>query len=238
MLKENWHGQFPFNNLSVSRLVVDECASFSNAIPSNLLQYLKWLEELVVEKCDSLVEVFDLKGLNADEADDVAMIKLKKLHLIDLPMLRHVWNKDPHGILSFTNLTLLKLQNCSELTHIFTHSVALGLENLQQMEIKGCSLVEQIIMVGDDEIVVWEDHKTIFPSLESMSMECLPSLWSFYSANGVLKCPSLKKIDFIDCPKMNLFSSTPQYSSMIIDTKEEALGEDVLLSPLFCCKVS
>ncbi|KAF2294504.1 hypothetical protein GH714_012051 [Hevea brasiliensis] len=44
MLKEKWHGQFPFENLKCLRkLVVDDCAVFSNAvaIPS--------LEELRVE---------------------------------------------------------------------------------------------------------------------------------------------------------------------------------------------
>ena len=158
------------------------------------------------------------------------MRNLYELHLIDLPMLRQVWKKDPQGILSFEYLTLLKVENCSQLTHIFTLSVALGLEKLQHIEVKGCSLVEQIIIVGDSEIV-WDDHniETIFPSLESMN---------FYSANGSLKCPSLKKLDFIDCPNMNLFPSTQQCWSMVVDAKEEVLGEDVLLSPFFCSKVS
>ena len=238
MLKENWNGQLPFKDNYIERLVVDECESFSNAIPSNhfKLQYLNWLSVLVVEKCNSLEQVFDLKGLNADEVNYVAMIELNELHLINLPLLRNVWNKDPQGILSFENLTLLKIQNCSQLTHVFTLSVALGLENLQRIKVKGCSSVERIIIGGDNEIAVWEDPNFIFPSLKFMSLECLPSLFSFYSANGVLKCPSLKKIGFIDCPNMNLFTSTQQYSSMIVDAEEaEALGED---SPFFCSKVS
>ncbi|KAF2294507.1 hypothetical protein GH714_012077 [Hevea brasiliensis] len=126
---------------------------FSNAVSSNLLKYLflsnqpvisypKSENELVVERCDSVEELFDLEGLNADEGDVGLLKYLNELRLIDLPRLRHVWNNDPQGILSFKNLTLLQVQNCSSLTNIFTLSMASGLVNLQHMELKRCILVE------------------------------------------------------------------------------------------------
>ena len=73
------------------------------------------------------------------------MRQLNELHLIDLPMLRNVWNKDPEEILSFENLTLLKFHNCGDLTNVFTLSMALGLANLQQLEVKRCTSVKHII---------------------------------------------------------------------------------------------
>ncbi|XP_058007405.1 uncharacterized protein LOC110653609 [Hevea brasiliensis] len=91
MLKEKWHGQFPFKNLMhLRKLVVDGCAFFSNALSSNLLKYLFWLNELVVERCDSVEELFDLEGLNADEGDVGLLNYSNELRLIDLPRLRHV----------------------------------------------------------------------------------------------------------------------------------------------------
>ncbi|XP_043814388.1 uncharacterized protein LOC110619224 isoform X2 [Manihot esculenta] len=206
MLKEKWHGQFPFENLEdLERLVVDKCAFFSNAISSNLLMHLSCLNELAVERCDLVEELFELEGLNADECDVGLLESLEELRLIDLPRLVHVWNKDPQGIMSFENLTLLQVENCSSLTNIFTLSMASGLVNLQHLEVKLCNLVEHIITKEAEEEIAKDN--TIFPSMESMSLECLPNLSSFYSASDVLKCSSLKRIEMVGCPNMELLAS-------------------------------
>ncbi|XP_058007428.1 uncharacterized protein LOC110661427 isoform X2 [Hevea brasiliensis] len=228
MLKEKWHGQFPFKNLKhLRKLVVDDCAFFSNAVSSNLLKYLflsKMKNELVVERCDSVEELFDLEGLNADEGDVGLLNYLNELRLIDLPRLRHVWNDDPQGILRFKNLTLLQVQNCSSLTNMFTLSMASGLVNLQHMELKRCILVEHIITKEADEEVVKD--KIMFPSMKSIGLECLPNLSSFYSARDFLKCPSLKRIDMVGCPNMELLASKfceDQDLSMIAEGNEEGI---------------
>ncbi|KAF2306656.1 hypothetical protein GH714_020153 [Hevea brasiliensis] len=241
MLKENWNCEFPFKRMgNLESLVVDECAFFSNAISSNLLKHVgEKLEELAVERCDSVEEVFDLEGLNADEGHLGLTRKLNELRLIDLPRLRHVWNKDPQGFLSFKNLKLLQVHNCSYLANIFTLSMALGLVNLQHMEVKRCRMVEHIIRKEADYEIGRD--RTIFPSLHSISIECLPNLSCFYSARDVLKCPSLKKIDVVDCPKMELLASASRYeqdSSVIVEGSEESVYKgDVAIPSLEELKV-
>ncbi|XP_050237725.1 uncharacterized protein LOC126687270 [Mercurialis annua] len=227
ILEENWHCQSLWENWNfIKTLVVDGCASFSSAISLHHMRHLTWLDELAVEKCDLLEQVFG--GHNSSEG--VTMRRLEKLELIDLPRLRHVWNMDN---LSLKNLRVLKVQNCSNLIYIFTVSMALCLENLKYLEVKSSSLVKHIITTGDDEMTL--ENKTIFPLLQAITLECLPSLLSFYSANQVLECPSLTYIDVTDCPKMNLFSSTfstQQDSSIVIE------AEDVLIPPIFGGKVA
>ncbi|XP_058003601.1 uncharacterized protein LOC110667642 [Hevea brasiliensis] len=242
MLKEKWHAQFPFEYFQYLRkLVVDECSFFPNAISSNLLQHLYRLRALVVEKCDSVKDVFEFEGLNAVKDDFRPMETLNQLQLIDLPRLRHVFNEDHKGILTFKNLTLLKVHNCSNLTNVFTVSMALGLVNLQHMEVKRCSLVEQIITKESSDEEMMRD-KTIFPSLQSISLECLPNLSSFYSASDVLECPSLKKIDVLDCPKVELLPSTfskVQHSSMIGEGTGERVYKgdfDISIAAFFVAK--
>ncbi|XP_021617460.1 uncharacterized protein LOC110618600 isoform X1 [Manihot esculenta] len=227
MLKEKWHGQFPFENLEyLERLVLDECAFFSNAISSNLLMHLYFLNELAVERCDLVEELFELEGLNADEGDVGLLKSLGELRLIDLPTLVHVWNKDPQGIMSFENLTLLQVENCSSLTNIFTLSMASGLVNLQHLEVKRCNLVDHVI-IKEAEEEIGKDN-TIFPSMQSIILECLPSLSSFYSASGVLKLPSLKGIEIVGCPNMELLASKlckEMDLSMIAEGNEERIHE-------------
>ncbi|KAF2294544.1 hypothetical protein GH714_012435 [Hevea brasiliensis] len=209
MLKEKWHGQFPFKNLK--HLQTGYFLS-------------KKRNELVVERCDSVEELFDLEGLNADEGDVGLLNYLNELRLIDLPRLRHVWNDDPQGILSFKNLTLLQVQNCSSLTNIFTLSMASGLVNLQHMELKRCCLVEHIITKEAEEEIAKD--KIMFPSMKSISLECLPNLSSFYSARDFLKCPSLKRIDMVGCPNMELLASKfceEQDLSMIAEGNEAGI---------------
>ncbi|XP_058000241.1 uncharacterized protein LOC110660410 isoform X5 [Hevea brasiliensis] len=244
MLKENWNCQFPFKRLEdLKSLVVDECAFFSNAISSNLLKHARYtLKELAVERCDSVEEVFDLEGLNADEGHLGLTRNLNELRLIDLPRLRHVWNKDPQGFLSFKNLKLLQVHNCSNLANIFTLSMALGLVNLQHMEVKRCRMVEHIIRKEADYEIGRD--RTIFPSLHSISIECLPNLSCFYSARDVLKCPSLKKIDVVDCPKMELLASAFRYeqdSGVIVEGSEESVyngNVDISMAAFFGGKVA
>ncbi|KAF2294527.1 hypothetical protein GH714_012240 [Hevea brasiliensis] len=190
----------------------------------SVFSYPKSKYELVVERCDSVEELFDLEGLNADEGDVGLLKYLNELRLIDLPRLRHVWNDDPQGILSFKNLKLLQVQNCSSLTNIFTLSMASGLVNLQHMELKRCCLVEHIITKEAEEEIAKD--KIMFPSMKSMSLECLPNLSSFYSARDFLKCPSLKRIDMVGCPNMELLASKfceEQDLSMIAEGNEAGI---------------
>ncbi|XP_050237652.1 uncharacterized protein LOC126687219 [Mercurialis annua] len=230
ILKENWHGQFPCKNLnSIQKLMVDDCASFSNALSLNHVRHLRWLEELVVEKCHSLEQVLE----ETDSHEGVTMSSLEKLELTDLPRLRRVWNN-----LSLKNLRVLKVQNCSNLTHIFTVSAALFLENLKVLEVKR-SLVKHIITTGDEEITL--EDKIIFPSLQTMTLECLPNLLSFYSANQVLEGPSLKCIDVTGCPNMTLLSSTfsaQQDSSIAVEADDQTLGMAILIPPINGGKVA
>ena len=63
--------------------------SLVKLFPSRLLQNL---EELIVENCDNLKQLFDLEGLNVDDGHVGLLPKLEYLKLKDLPKLRHICN--------------------------------------------------------------------------------------------------------------------------------------------------
>ena len=73
--------------------------SLVKLFPSRLLQNL---EELRVENCDNLEQLFDLEGLNVDDGHVGLLPKLESLDLNDLPKLRHIckWGSSTNDHLS------------------------------------------------------------------------------------------------------------------------------------------
>ncbi|CAK7340800.1 unnamed protein product [Dovyalis caffra] len=205
-LKERWQGQLPLNFCSnLTNLTVDDCAFVSNAISSNLLQFMNNLRHLYVRNCDSLEEVFDLEGLNAEEGHARLLPNLKELQLIDLPRLRNICNKDPLGILDFKNLKLLKVHNCSSFRNIFAPSTAFGLAQLHKIEIRNCPLMEKMITKERAEEAA--TYRIIFPVLKVIVLESLPRMTSIYSGTGILEIPSLEEISINNCPNLKTFIS-------------------------------
>eukprot|EP00257_Ricinus_communis_P022602 XP_015582379.1 uncharacterized protein LOC8285801 [Ricinus communis] len=197
-LKEVWHGQLPVNFFfSLSTLVVDECEFSSSSVPSDLLPCLNNLEKLEVKNCSKVEQVF---GLARPDASGVAgyLSKLNKLQLTDLPRLRLVWNEVPKGSFDFKNLKILKVHSCSKLRYVFTPSMCLGLVQLQELEVKSCDVMAEIINEG---LAMEETNKEVlFPLLNSIILESLPRLINFSSGSSVVQCPSLKEIRIVDCP--------------------------------------
>ncbi|KAK0599522.1 hypothetical protein LWI29_006031 [Acer saccharum] len=186
---------------------MDEC--ISSAIPGNLLQQLNSLEKLHVENGNSLEEVFDLKELNGD-GDFKVLSQLSEFCLVGLPRLKHIWKKNHSGVLSFGNLKLMKVYNCSNLKYIFTPSVVLGLMQLQELEIKNCGMMEEIITKeGENDAAI---EKITFLQLNYLVVESLPNLRSFYSGSNTLECPSLTTINVSNCPNMETVFSEKRSS--------------------------
>ncbi|KAH7553365.1 hypothetical protein JRO89_XS12G0002600 [Xanthoceras sorbifolium] len=202
-LKEVWNDQLPVRFFcSLKTLVMDDCVNWSSAISGNLLKCLNSLNKLVVRNCETLEEVFDLEELNANGNFKV-LSQLSQFNLVNLSKLRHIWKENhPQGF-SFRNLTLMKVDNCSSLGYLFTPSVVLGLEQLQKLEIVNCAMMEEIITMERE--MDGSTDKITFLRLNSIILESLPNLTSFYSGSNTLECPSLTNIDIEDCPKMETF---------------------------------
>ena len=144
-------------------------------------------------------------------------------------MLRHLWNKDPKGILELKNLKSVEVDNCSSLKYLFTETETTWLVQLREVELKNCHMMEGIIK--KDEV---EASHTILPSLKSIELECLPNFSSFYLEGGnLLECPALKKISIYDCPKI---ITTKQVGPKTDDEWQQKLHVNRI--PLFNHRVS
>ncbi|KAF2294493.1 hypothetical protein GH714_011958 [Hevea brasiliensis] len=241
---ELWHGGIQgrlFHN--VQSLTVNQCAISDIPVPANLLPFLNKLEKLQVEYCDSAEIVFDLEGLSVDDGHTELLPQLSILHLANLPMLRHLWNKDPLGILEFNNLRLLHVENCNSLKNIFTWSTALCLMQLEEIKLSNCNTIEEIIEKEGPEEATSSADKMILPSLKLVDLECLPKFSSFYSGSSNLECLSLKKLSIYECPSMkNVFGTLvrlhrPNTNDEGREQRLDNEGFDTPLTTPFCHKM-
>ncbi|XP_044467939.1 uncharacterized protein LOC123197663 [Mangifera indica] len=102
----------------------------------------------------------------------------------------------------------------------------MGLDQLQQIEVKNCALIEEIITKDKGKKTAID--KVFIPHLESVVLELLPNLANFYSGTNNLECPSLKSIAIANCSQMGMF--------VFADLKENDHSEHT--PPLFSEKVA
>ena len=201
-----WNRKLPipdhaFNNLT--ELIVEECTFLSNhTIPYYVLTSLIKLEKLEVRNCDSMEVVFDLEGFNVDkEAHTLQAIRLRDLHLDNLPKLKHVWNKDPH-ISCFQHLDSMTIVECESLTSIFPVSIAKGLDNLESLSIESCGI--EVIVAGDQTPA--STIHFVLPQLSKLHLVKLPNLKNFYLLRHRVEWSRLSELYVGHCDKLKVFN--------------------------------
>ena len=185
----------------IKKLHVDKCKDLMNIFPPNMLRRLQNLEELKIEDCNTVEEVFEVRGENVDETCDKGSTQLRHLTLINLPKLRHVWTSDPESILTFQNLRHVKVSKCKTLKSLFPVSVAKSLEQLESLLINDCGLMEEIVALEEG---LETTTKFVFPRITSLSLRSLPELKCFYQGKHTSKWPSLKSLTISECDKVKI----------------------------------
>ncbi|KAL1075599.1 hypothetical protein V6Z11_D11G374900 [Gossypium hirsutum] len=154
---------------------------------------------------------------------------LKHLKLSEFPELVDIWSRNPQEMLDFTTLEFLEVCDSNNLRYIFNLTMAFGLGQLRQMEIKRCGNLEQVIK-EEGPITMVEEAITdtskmirIFPRLRSITVESCPVMTSFYMGSKGLECPSLVEIKIVDCSNMTTFVCTFSRN----EDKEVIIGDEV-----------
>ncbi|KAJ0085587.1 hypothetical protein Patl1_07039 [Pistacia atlantica] len=115
----------------------------------------------------------------------------------------HTLKKSHQEVLAFNNLKSFKVHNSCSLRCIFTPSIILGLAQLEEIEVKNCALIEEIISKEEEKEA--DIEKIMVPRLNSIILESLPNLTSFYSGMNTLECLALKDITVAKCPQIETF---------------------------------
>ncbi|GMY21212.1 disease resistance protein At4g27190-like, partial [Fagus crenata] len=93
-----------------------------------------------------------------------------------------------HGQLpltSFLNLRIVKVEHCEKLKFVFSSSIAKGLSQLQELEIRECSIMGAVALKEEGGV---EDRDMIlFPQLRLLVLHRLPKLMSFLSTQKSIR---------------------------------------------------
>ncbi|TXG59161.1 hypothetical protein EZV62_016990 [Acer yangbiense] len=204
-LESIWHSQFlgdSFNNLK--SVEVNDCQELMTIFPSRICERLLRLESLTVKSCGSVIEIFDLRGINLKEKHSIKTTpQLRELYVDHMTNLKHIWNEDPKGMLSYRKLEKVTIFLCPNLEYLFPASAAKSLLNLDSLEVSDCG-VEEIIAKGGG--VKEAADRFLFPKLSSLQLHNLPRLRTFYPGHTV-EGPCLKRLGLHHCDKVKLFIS-------------------------------
>ncbi|PSS33443.1 Disease resistance protein [Actinidia chinensis var. chinensis] len=186
-------------------LRVSNCAKLSSILfPSNLIECMQNLEELIVEECESVKVAFDFGALNADEDHGAAraLPSLDNLRLYGLPNLMHVWANYSPGIQGFQNLRSLVVYGCSSLRILFSPFIAKLLVKLEQLYITNCDVMNAIIAWEQEVDDEGMRNTIIFPQLNIVKFRDLPNLTSITSQTCMFGGSFLKRLKLNNIPKL------------------------------------
>ncbi|KAG8661247.1 hypothetical protein MANES_02G215425v8 [Manihot esculenta] len=226
-----WHNQLHSDSFcKIKALTVEHCEELLKIFPSMLLRRLQNLEDLIIGNCDSLEKVFDLQEII--KLKETLTIQLRTLNIRNLPNLKHVWNKDPMGLVLFDNLSSVVVCDCPNLKAIFPATIAKNLLQLETLDVESCGVES----CGGVEEIVAQDQGTEatiefrFPCLEFLKLQELNELKCFYSGIHTLESPLLKHLTVYHCEKLNIFC--PKSENLLeTDTESQAMIQDP--QPLF-----
>ncbi|KAG7970239.1 hypothetical protein I3843_07G072400 [Carya illinoinensis] len=191
--------RYSFRNLQTLRIRF--CEDLLHVFQSNMLRRFRSLEAVHINDCGSLQEVIELQGKNDTETHVVTVTQLKELYLIRLPKLKHIWNEDFQGILSFENLQTVFVIRCGNLKSLFPASVARTLLQLKKLSIDSCG-VEAIVERGREAV-----SRLVFPKVTYLKLKALPNLKWFSSGLHTSEWPLLTELDVSKCYQVEIFSS-------------------------------
>lgn len=175
----------------LEEIIVCNCKSLTKMFSSNILRSLHNLRKLFIRNCEMMEEVFEIEIANDhhQQTSETTPIHLKEMRLQFLPKLNHVWSKDPQGTLTFQDLLRVEALGCKSLKSLFPASVAQNLPQLQGLHVTNCG-IEQI--VAKEEVLLDTVPSFVFPQLQSLTLQHLPNLVSFYPGLHTLKWPMLR----------------------------------------------
>ncbi|CAB4302265.1 unnamed protein product [Prunus armeniaca] len=129
---------------------------------------------------------------------------LESLMIYDMPKLRTIWHHQLSPD-SFRKIKRVQVSRCNTLINIFPTSLAKDLQQLSELRVENCGVLEEIVAKEGVETTPTEEF--VFSKVTLVQFQNLPQLRSFYSGLHVSKWPLLKTLMFFACGKVEIIAS-------------------------------
>jgi hypothetical protein len=159
----------------IEDLCLDELKGVKSIIYELDTEGFQQLKHLHVQNNVEIKYIIDLRGLVID------YIVFPALEIFSLKNMNNL-EEICHGQLpltSFRNLRIVKVEHCEKLKFVFSSSIAKGLSQLQELEIRECSIMGAIVL--KEEAGVEDRDMILLPQLRHLVLHRLPKLMSFLS---------------------------------------------------------
>ena len=213
-----WHNEFIEKTIGkLKGMFVRSCHKMRNIIPSNMLKRLTNLQILEIQDCTSVAEVFDLNAVDKD-SNDVLALQLGKLCLDNLKNLKYIWNKAPHGLITYQSLNTVKISHCPSLEIPFPGYVVRSLLQLKDLLMNSPAEWENVEHVS----VAKAGTMFLFPEVTSLTNSYNKGLKCFYLGAHTLQWQALETLEVECCESLELFASKPVEDPVFLCDKVRA----------------
>lgn len=193
----------------IKTLTVEHCRNLKSLSNSSLFCEANELKTCSVSWCEEIEYVVDLSLSSCNSLQNIEILSLRNLlNLHELVRVAAVASTShtptPPGI--FTSLKKFYLIGCSSIKKLFPVHLLLGLQHLEDIEVKHCQKLEKIIAEEDEENQNVDRRGSIttfaFPKLKTLHLIKLPELQSICSSGIRIPAESLKYLSIINCSKL------------------------------------
>ncbi|XP_019053212.1 PREDICTED: probable disease resistance protein At1g61190 [Nelumbo nucifera] len=190
--------------VGLKELIIDSCPKIKCLGLSS--QGAPKLETLVMKDCPLLEEIVEKEeGILKDVIlfPNVTSLTVRYCpRLLRTPFgfaTPSLFQAHPLCLIAPSNLKTVILGGFHGYRKIFSATIARALLQLEWLQVYDCSSVEEIFEDAVDKIAI------IFPKLQWLEFEFLPSLIKIYGRNSssdLFRCPLLKDVTIRECPKL------------------------------------
>ncbi|KAM3696019.1 hypothetical protein ACJW31_06G006200 [Castanea mollissima] len=209
-------------------LKIYKCDNLRSSSDAPYLECARELKSISIESCKEIEDVLSYSYT----------FPLQRLELECLSKLQVLFREEkvaspldiPPG--TFSCLKQFVIFECPNLKKLFTPGLLQNLVHLEEIKVRHCKRLEEIIGAASDEVEeeIEEEGRdtTIFPRLRNLVLNYISRLETICSSSNAIVCDSLQNIVILECPKLKRLplslrdeqlSSPP--SSLRIETEKE-----------------
>ncbi|TYI85180.1 hypothetical protein E1A91_D05G421900v1 [Gossypium mustelinum] len=179
-------------------------------------RFLQNLREVIINGCEELQVIFQIDK-------PLMLSNLTELSLHSLPKLKRIWEVKPshRAIASLQSLKVVRIEYCDNLKTIFSPCLALSMLHLQELDIRYCDRLEQVIGFGEEDEIIENHFWTKLKTLRIVDCQLLKYVFATLSQGF----PLLESLCLKNCPQLlQVFSSTEE---------RDVIGDHILLNVPF-----